>query len=49
MAFLEGRGDDYIPEISREDSKTKKKERFDIPDIVDPLFEDEGEHAEFSQ
>ena len=49
QAYLEGRGQDYIPEISREDIKHKKRENFDVPDIVDPLFEEDGDQAEFSQ
>lgn len=49
QAYLEGRGEDYIPEISREDLKVRKKERFDVPEIVDPLFEEDGDRAEYSQ
>ena len=49
QAYLEGRGEDYIPEISREVLKVRKKERFDVPEIVDPLFEEDGDRAEYSQ
>ena len=38
--FLEGRGEDYMPEKSDVNIK-KPKENFDIPNIIDPLFEGE--------
>lgn len=45
QAFLEGVGEDYIPEISLDDmGQRKTKENFDIPEIIDSLFEDE-EHG----
>lgn len=45
QAFLEGVGEDYIPEISLDDmGQRKTKENFDVPEIIDSLFEDE-EHG----
>ena len=50
QAFLEGRGQDYIPEISKDDIKklVEGKKNFDVPDIVDPLFETDEEECEYS-
>ena len=47
QAFLEGVGEDYIPEISLDDRGVKKKkENFDIPEIIDSLFEDDENSIE---
>ena len=49
QAFLEGRGQDYIPEISKEDMVfLSKKKSIDVPEIIDELFENDGETAEYS-
>lgn len=49
QAFLEGRGQDYIPEISRDDAKRfLNKEQFDVPDIIDSLFEETESSVECS-
>lgn len=49
QAFLEGRGQDYIPEISKEDMVfLSKKKSIDIPEIIDELFESDEETAEYS-
>ena len=49
QAFLEGRGQDYIPEISKEDvRKFTKKQIFDTPEIIDELFESDEEQCEYS-
>ena len=48
MAFLEEMGSDYVPEISVEDIKRKKKEDFDIPAIIDPLFEEDESSLEYT-
>ena len=48
MAFLEEMGSDYVPEISVEDIKRKKKEDFDIPAIIDPLFEEDENSLEYT-
>lgn len=48
QAFLEGRGEDYIPEISRDDMLIPIVKRESL-DIIDPLFEaDEEKNAEYS-
>jgi len=41
QVYLEGRGEDYMPEKT-DISLEKKKENFDIPNIIDPLFEGES-------
>ena len=46
MAFLEEVGNDYVPEISKEDKKNKKKSDFDCPEIIDPLFEEDENSVE---
>ena len=47
MVYLEGKGDDFLPE--RTDMNVDKpKASFDIPDIIDPLFEQEDK-TEVSQ
>lgn len=38
MVYLEGRGEDFIPE-NTDRFNEKKKENFDVPDIIDELFE----------
>ena len=49
QAFLEGRGQDYIPEISREDvARFEKKKSFDVPEIIDRLFEGDEDDVEYS-
>ena len=48
QAFLEGRGEDYIPEISKDDIKDGKQLK-EIPDIIDPLFERKEDTAEYSE
>ena len=49
QAFLEGRESSYIPEISREDiANPKENGTFDVPEIIDPLFEDSEENVEYS-
>lgn len=50
QAFLEGRGQDYIPEISRDDvMKFVNKKTYDVPEIIDDLFETEEIEAEYSE
>lgn len=50
QAFLEGRGQDYIPEISRDDiARFTKKQVFDVPEIIDRLFEEEEEDVEYTE
>ena len=50
QAFLEGRGQDYIPEISRDDvKKFTKKQMFDTPEIIDELFETDDSREEYSE
>jgi hypothetical protein len=40
QVFLEGRGEDYMPEKTDDNGlEHKPKTNFDVPDIVDPLFE----------
>ena len=46
QGFLEGRGDKYIPEISKEDIVKKSKDNFDIPEIIDSLFEEDETDVE---
>ena len=46
MAFLEEVGNNYVPEISKEDKKNKKKNDFDCPEIIDPLFEEDENSVE---
>ena len=42
QAFLEGKGEDYVPEVPKDQDKKKPKNRdFDTPEIVDPLFEED--------
>lgn len=49
QAFLEGRGQNYIPEISREDIvRFEKKKSFDVPEIIDRLFEGDEDNVEYS-
>lgn len=49
QAFLEGRGQNYIPEINREDiAKFERKKSFDVPEIIDRLFEGDEEDVEYS-
>lgn len=50
QAYLEGRGQDYIPEISRDDvAKFTKRQTFDVPEIIDELFECDECHEEYSE
>lgn len=50
QAFLEGRGENYLPEISRDDVlKFTKKQAFDVPEIIDELFEKEEHYVEYSE
>ena len=50
QAFLEGRGENYIPEISHDNLIEEAKKRcFDVPDIIDPLFEDNENEVEYSE
>ena len=50
QAFLEGRGHDYLPEISRDDVlKFTKKQVFEVPEIIDELFESQEEDVEYSE
>lgn len=47
QAFLEGKGEDYIPEISRDDiARFTKKQAFDTPEIIDRLFEEDDGDVE---
>lgn len=49
QAFLEGKGEDYMPEISRDDElRVIKKGSFDVPEIIDELFESEEIESEYS-
>lgn len=42
QVFLEGRGEDYMPEKT-DQVVMQKRQRFDVPDVIDPLFEgDDG-------
>lgn len=50
QAFLEGRGENYIPEVSKDDCiKISKKQYFDTPEIIDELFESYEENIEYSE
>jgi hypothetical protein len=50
QAFLEGRGEDYLPEISRDDvARYTKKQLFDVPEIIDELFESDDIKEEYSE
>jgi hypothetical protein len=49
QAFLEGRGQEYIPEISREDVQRFTKKNFDVPEIIDELFEEDENKEEYSE
>lgn len=49
QAFLEGRGENYIPEVSKADlERLERKKNFDVPEIIDPLFEDDDSDVEYS-
>lgn len=49
QAFLEGKGEDYLPEISRDDElRVTKKQLFDVPEIIDELFEADDEKCEYT-
>ena len=49
QAFLEGKGEDYMPEVSRDDERRiTKKQLFDAPEIIDELFEKEDDGAEYT-
>lgn len=48
QAFLEGKGEDYVPEIPKEQLTSKKKRDFDIPEVVDPLFEGSDNDVEYT-
>jgi hypothetical protein len=46
---LEGRGQDYIPEVSRDSVRDfGKKQLFDTPEIIDELFESDENNEEYS-
>ena len=47
QAFLEGKGEDYMPEIT-EGKANKTSNNFDVPEIIDPLFETDGNKIECS-
>jgi len=50
QAFLEGRGENYLPEISRDDvARYTKKQLFDVPEIIDELFESDDIKEEYSE
>lgn len=50
QAFLDGKGQEYIPEINRDDlQKFTKKQVFDVPEIIDRLFEDDSDDVEYSE
>lgn len=50
QAFLEGRGESYMPEISRDEIfRVKKKRAFDAPEIIDELFESFEYDVEYSE
>lgn len=46
QAFLEGRSDDYTPEIGKDDVKHLDLKYREIPEIIDPLFESNSEQIE---
>lgn len=49
QGILEKVGEDFIPEIPHDGIEMKKKKQnFDVPEIIDPLFEDEDEDVEYS-
>ena len=48
MAVLEEMGQDYVPEVPKETVKSKKKADFDIPEIIDPLFEEDEHSVEYT-
>lgn len=48
MAFLEEMGQDYVPEIPKDLINKKKKEDFDYPEIIDPLFEEDENSVEYT-
>lgn len=49
QAFLEGKGETYLPEVSHDLIEKVKKQNFDVPEIIDELFEDEEENVEYSE
>ena len=46
MAFLEEMGQDYVPEVPKDLINKKKKDDFDYPEIIDPLFEEDENSVE---
>lgn len=48
QAFLEGRGEDYIPEVSKDDMDKSERHQ-EVPDVIDPLFERNEDSAEYSE
>ena len=48
QAFLEGKNEDYMPEISRDEVRKIVEKNFDVPEIIDELFESEDENVEYS-
>lgn len=51
QGFLEGRGENYIPEISRDDIDKFKHPRKKVktPEIIDKLFEEDDEDIEYTE
>jgi hypothetical protein len=47
MVYLEGKGDDFIPEIT-DKMRDKVQDHFDVPEVIDDLFEGEN-RAECSE
>jgi hypothetical protein len=48
-AFLEEVNGTYMPEINLDKKKKNKRKDFDIPEIIDPLFESNEEEVEYSK
>lgn len=48
QVHLEGRGEDYMPERSDVSMEPKKRENFDVPEVIDDLFETQPEY-EYSE
>lgn len=49
QAFLEGKDQNYLPEISKDDIiRLETRTAFDVPEIIDPLFEATESDVEYS-
>ena len=48
QAFLEGKGENYLPEVSKDEVRKITQKVFDVPEIIDDLFESEEDDAEYT-